>query len=167
MLKLLDWPFLLCLFLLAFILYFRKQFGILLDRGVTLEWEKFKLKLGKRIAEAKKEIKEEVEQETDPLRDELDAIKGRSSTPPVEAPKAKPMMTNGGSGQGAPTGTTTVTERLKEALADPRYRWRSIERLSHIAGISADEALALFQTDSEVVLGMGKSGNRIARLKLR
>ena len=55
--------------------------------------------------------------------------------------------------------------RMKQALEDPRYRWRSVERLSHIAGVPEADALKILRDDAAIVLGMGKSGREIARLK--
>jgi hypothetical protein len=56
---------------------------------------------------------------------------------------------------------------MKQALEDPRYRWRSIERLSHLVGVPEADALNILRGDPEIVLGMGKSGRQIARLKSR
>jgi hypothetical protein len=58
-------------------------------------------------------------------------------------------------------------DRMKQALEDPRYRWRSVERLSHIAGVPEADALKILRDDAAIVLGMGKSGREIARLKSR
>ena len=56
--------------------------------------------------------------------------------------------------------------RIYKALADPNYKWRSIERLAILGGITEDEVLELPVQDANVVLGKGKKyGKRIARLK--
>jgi hypothetical protein len=56
---------------------------------------------------------------------------------------------------------------MKEALASGKYRWRSIERLAAIGGVSKSEAMNILGADPEVVFSLGKSGNRIARLVSR
>ena len=46
----------------TFVLLFRKQVGVLLDGGVTIKWEKVEIAFGKKIEEAKQEVKEEIVQ---------------------------------------------------------------------------------------------------------
>ena len=58
--------------------------------------------------------------------------------------------------------------RVYDALADTGHRWRSIERLAVLGGITEDEVLELLVQDPNVVFGKGKKhGKRIARLKSR
>jgi hypothetical protein len=122
-------------------------------------------RLGKKIEEAKQEVKEEIAQDVDPLRDELDAVKEQN----LPAPGTMPPPT--GAAPPAPTAPSmsplTPLDRMKQALEDPRYRWRSVERLSHIAGVPEADALKILRDDAAIVLGMGKSGREIARLKSR
>jgi len=57
-------------------------------------------------------------------------------------------------------------KRMIEALQADAWKWRSIERLAIIGGVSEEEALTILRRDSNVVFGKGKkSGRRIARLK--
>jgi hypothetical protein len=60
-----------------------------------------------------------------------------------------------------------VLTRMLKALADPAHRFRSIERLSFLGGVSESEAVDLLRGDPEVVFAKGKSGKLIARLKSR
>jgi hypothetical protein len=57
--------------------------------------------------------------------------------------------------------------RLFKALNDPAHRFRSLERLSYVAGMSKGETLDLIQGEPDIVLSKGKSGKFIARLKSR
>jgi len=57
--------------------------------------------------------------------------------------------------------------RMIEALNDEGWKWRSIEKLAIIGGVSEDEALAILRQDANVVFDKGKSGRRIARLKTK
>jgi len=55
--------------------------------------------------------------------------------------------------------------RMMAALADSRFKWRSVERLAIEAGVAEKEAHEILaEHRGEVVLGKGKSGNTIARL---
>ena len=56
-------------------------------------------------------------------------------------------------------------KRMREALDDVNWTWRSIERLAAIGGVSEEEALEILRNDSNVVLSVGKSRRRIAKLK--
>jgi hypothetical protein len=58
--------------------------------------------------------------------------------------------------------------RVYDALADTKHRWRSIERLAVLGGITEDEVLELLVRDPNVAFGRGKKyGKRLARLKSR
>jgi hypothetical protein len=59
-------------------------------------------------------------------------------------------------------------KRLYDALGDPSFKWRNIERLDILSGLSEDEVLEVLLPDPNVAFGKGKkSGKRIARLKDR
>ena len=58
-------------------------------------------------------------------------------------------------------------ERIWAALAEGKWAWRTIDALSAKAGLESSETLAVLRSDSDVVLGRGKSGKQIARLKSR
>jgi hypothetical protein len=60
-----------------------------------------------------------------------------------------------------------ILARMIEALKDPAHRFRSIERLSFIGGVSESEAVDLLRRDPEVVFSKGRSKNLIARLTSR
>ena len=67
----------------------------------------------------------------------------------------------------APADDSAALVRIMEALKDTRFRWRSIERLSHVAGIDAEKTRKLLQRSDDVVFSVGKSGRTIVRLKTR
>jgi hypothetical protein len=59
-------------------------------------------------------------------------------------------------------------ERIYSALRDPRYTWRSIERLSALSGMAEDEVLELLVSDPKIRIGVGKKHRkRIARMESR
>ena len=58
-------------------------------------------------------------------------------------------------------------ERMKEALRSEKFTWRSIKTLAIVGGLTESEALSILRNDPDVVLGSGKSGNRLAKLKTR
>jgi hypothetical protein len=61
----------------------------------------------------------------------------------------------------------TASDRIRQALADGRWAWRSVEALAAKAAITPDETLKLIRADSEIELGRAKSGRTIARLRTR
>jgi TIR domain len=58
-------------------------------------------------------------------------------------------------------------EKIRQALADGRYAWRSIEALAAKAALTPDQTLDLLRRDPEIELGRAKSGKAIARLWAR
>ncbi|MEM6441417.1 MAG: hypothetical protein AAF763_17180 [Pseudomonadota bacterium] len=79
------------------------------------------------------------------------------SGPPMPAPAASAGPTDG-----------QLHDRLVAALNDPRYVWRSLDRLSLEAGASPEQVRhALAENRSEFTLGRGVSGREIARLASR
>jgi hypothetical protein len=64
-------------------------------------------------------------------------------------------------------GQNAAHQRMIDALADPNFEWRSIERIAILGGVSEDEALDILRADSNVIFSIGKSGKRIAKLKTR
>jgi len=57
--------------------------------------------------------------------------------------------------------------RMKEALRSEKFTWRSIKTLADVGGVLESEALNIIRNDPEIVLGTGRSGNRLAKLKGR
>jgi nucleotide-binding universal stress UspA family protein len=57
--------------------------------------------------------------------------------------------------------------RMKEALRSEKFTWRSIKTLADAGGVLESEALNIIRNDPEIVLGTGRSGNRLAKLKDR
>jgi hypothetical protein len=64
----------------------------------------------------------------------------------------------------APTG---ASERMRQALAEGKWAWRTVDTLAAKAAIGNEEALDLLRRDPEVELGRAKSGRTIARLRTR
>ena len=63
---------------------------------------------------------------------------------------------------------SAAIRRIKEALAEPNPRFRSVDRLATLAGITEEEVLDLLRSDPEVVFGKSKkTGKRIVRLQSR
>jgi hypothetical protein len=60
-----------------------------------------------------------------------------------------------------------ILERMRHALEDPKFRFRSVERLAFVGGVSESEAADLLRRDSDVVFSKGESGRLIARLSWR
>ena len=60
---------------------------------------------------------------------------------------------------------SSAKDRFYEAFSLPEYKWRTIERLTTLGGVTKDEALKLLRGDPNVVLGKSRTGNLLARLK--
>jgi hypothetical protein len=158
LLKLLDWPFLLFLGFVLFTIFFYGDIAKLFNRGdISLSWGDRSIRL--------RELSDNLDKEFDPIREEIEAIKemlqSRDKTP--ESQQIKPLVTNNLSSEQL----ENARRRIQEALRSGKYRWRSIERLAVIGGISESQTLDILRSDPEVIFSMGKSGRQIARLKSR
>ena len=58
-------------------------------------------------------------------------------------------------------------EKIRQALADGKWAWRSLDALKAKAALSTDATLRILRQDPEIELGIGKSGGTIARLRTR
>ena len=154
-LKLLEWPFLLLVGVGAFIFVFKKEIGKVLSRGgVTLTWGDKSFELS--------ELPEQLNESFAPVSDDIEDLKNRiselESIVNKEAKTAAPLELKEGERE-------VVRQKMLEALESGKYRWRSIERLATIGGVSLEEANSLLRGMNEVVFSRGKSGRTIARLK--
>ncbi|MGE4423441.1 MAG: hypothetical protein AB7D39_14190 [Pseudodesulfovibrio sp.] len=67
---------------------------------------------------------------------------------------------------GSPEVDDDVARRkMLAALREGKYRWRSLDRLATVAGVSTARADALLRVMPEVVMGAGKQGRPLARLR--
>jgi hypothetical protein len=157
--KFLEWPFLLFVFLFVLIIIFRRQIRTVLGRGdITISWgEGRSIKL--------RDISDHLDQELDQIREDIQVLKetlhnlqkGTSSF------DEKAVVSKVLSEQER----HDAAKRMIEALEDSKWRWRTLERLSIIAGITESEAIKILRGNHEVVLGQDKSGNHMARLRSR
>jgi hypothetical protein len=60
-----------------------------------------------------------------------------------------------------------IGKRLRESLNNPRFKWRSLERLAFEAGVSEEVAADLLRANDEVRFGKGSSGKIIVGLRSR
>ena len=161
-LALLNWPFLLFIGIAIFIWYFRDRVGELFQRGdIQISWgENRHIKLT--------DISEGIDEELDPLREEIQSLKGRLID----------LETQCNAGAVAPQVVVeeeldglemqAAKERLMQELLNGRYRWRAVETLAKKAAISEKETLNILRKSTkDVILSMGKSGRQIARHKDR
>jgi hypothetical protein len=158
--KLLDWPFLLFIVLIVFVIMFRDYIGAVLSRGdITISWGKDRsIRIG--------ELSDNFDAELDPLRDEVDALKES-----VEALRmhtaAPPLATTGAAGT-APLSheaRKAAREKMAEAMISGKFRWRTLNRLAQTAGVSEEAAHDVLREHPDVVFAVGKTGHRIARLR--
>ena len=159
LLKFLEWPFLLFVFLIVLIIIYRHQIRTILGRGdITISWgEGRSIKLH--------DISDHLDQELDQIREDIQMLKEALNTLQKGTPgyDEKRVVAKVLSEQER----HEAAKRMIEALEDGKWRWRTIERLSIIAGITESEAIKILRGNHEVVLGQDKSGNQIARLQAR
>jgi len=157
--KFLEWPFLLFVFLFVLIIIFRRQIRTVLGReDITISWgEGRSIKL--------RDISDHLDQELDQIREDIQVLK-----------ETLHNLQKGTSSFDEKTVVSKVlseqerhdaAKRMIEALEDSKWRWRTLERLSIIAGITESEAIKILRGNHEVVLGQDKSGNHMARLRSR
>jgi ElaB/YqjD/DUF883 family membrane-anchored ribosome-binding protein len=150
--KLLDWPFLLFCGLLLFTLLFFGPLHGLLGRGdILVSWGE-----GKSIR--LRDLSKKLDQEFDPVHGDIDELRSK-----VEQLQRQAGQTSSASDAQVPD----VRERILDALKNGKWRWRSLEALSDLAGLSEQQTLEILRSERDVVLSRGKSGRRIARHRLR
>lgn len=162
LLKLLDWPFLACTTLLIVIYHFRKQIAEVFGRGdIQITW-------GPNCSIRLRDLSESMDKELDPIHDEIQALRDDVTTIETNL-KAGNAPSKETEGQDDLRGDREkhAKGRMKEALTNGKYLWRSIERLATIGAVSESQALDILRADPEVVFGTGKSGRQIARLASR
>lgn len=169
---LLNWPFLLTLLLTVLLVRFRAQVGELLSRGdIQLSWGE-----GKSIQ--LRELSDNLDMDLQPIQDDLEGLKQEVATlrKKVEAADGQPLSFGAPGEEESqppeppqPTGEepTSPQSRMREALDDKRFQWRSLERLASVGGLNEQEAAGILSTDADVVLGTDKYGRRIAKQKSR
>lgn len=158
-LQLLNWPFLLFAFLVVFAIIYRKRVIGLLERGdIEISWGANRhIKL--------RELSERIDQDLDPLKEEIFELKeeletlkqrtgdtGEVDFPPEEPPEEEIQC---------------AKDRIYKALQSPKFRWRSVEKLAKFSHLTQDQVLRILSHDDNVVLGVDKSGQQLARLKNR
>jgi len=158
-LALVNWPFLLFTFLIIFVLKFREKIVGLLDRGdIQISWgDNRHIKL--------KELSDDFDKEIDPIRDEIQELRdkinelsGASTIPSGNVVETKTLDD---------TQVKAAKGKILEGLENPKFRWRSVERLAILSGLSESDVLDLLRNDPNVVLSAGKTKGQIARLKAR
>jgi len=158
LLKLLDWPFLLFLIVCVVLVLFRQQLAALFSRGdISISW-------GKGRSIQLRQLSNHLDEELDPLRDEIECLKQMVADLQAHAgmPEENCIVPS----------TTQVlsaeeeeqaSQRMQQALQSGEYRWRSLERLAAVSGVPEGEALKVLRSHPDVVLGTDKSGRQIAR----
>jgi hypothetical protein len=159
--KLLDWPFLLFCGLLLFVVLFFRPLHNLLGRGdILLSW-------GEGRSIRLRELSKRLDQEFDPVHDDIEELRNKLEKLQTQSNNQTGAVVAEGHSFTERHSPTDARQRILGALKNGKWRWRSLETLSSIAGISEQQTLDLLRSESEVVLGKGKSGRRIARHRSR
>jgi hypothetical protein len=157
--KLLDWPFLIAVVLIFFIIFFQKPLKALIYRTEEFKWGEYSIRLSQLGKKFDQELDTQLDAKLEPLRNELEVLKKSS-------PEKKPQEVLFADDAIINEPSADALNRIKRALMSPEYRWRTISRLAAIAGISEPEATRLVRS-LNVDFDVNKSGERIAKLKSR
>lgn len=176
--RFLDWPFLLLVCTIFLVIVFKEDLTGVLNRGdIKLSWGDRSIRL--------RDLSSNLNEELDPIRDDVEELKKEIESVRLhssEKQQSFPTFDPGLLQRISETHNTkplsfrqalseeerkTAVHKMKAALANTEFRWRSVERLAIAAGIQEDEALSLLRTELDVVLGKGITGRRIARLVTR
>jgi len=161
-LALLDWPFLLFVALVLFIVFYRSSIGGLLGRGdIQISWgDNRNIKL--------KDISRSLDEDLEPILDDLRDLREKLAALEKAGASLETDVTPAAPSESAPS---PDADRLKQSLvknlSDPRYRWRTTERLAALAGVGEVEVLDALNASGEFVVSISKKGRRIARLASR
>jgi hypothetical protein len=68
---------------------------------------------------------------------------------------------------GETTDPDAVRRRIRQALANPQFRWRTVERLAREVGITESEAVELLRADDAVRFGRNREGKVLVGLRWR
>ena len=169
--KLLDWPFLTFVLLASFVGLFFDSLASLIARGeFTIAWSKDQSVKIRNLSAA-------VSGELSPLQEDIEALKSAvaslqghpnkmADTEGINAPVSEFISSSTISATN--TGIVEAQKRrLREALDNPKYKWRSVERLAAVAGLSEDEVIGLLLTQDDVRLSRSMTGHQIAGLRSR
>lgn len=147
----LIWP----VFILVVIIVFKGKITSLFD-SIS------KIRIADVEAEFEKREQSFAEKEVSPINDEMDGLfeKVNALEKELATLKNEPVPD-------ASTDTVAIKNRIMDALEHGAFRWRSIHKLATLSGAPMDVVLSLLRNDSNVMLGVGKSGRQIAKLKSR
>jgi hypothetical protein len=161
--KLLEWPFLAFILVIAFVLVFFNPLEELLARGeLTIAWSKdHSIKI--------RDLSGALDEELDPIRDDIELLKSRlDHLLPRRNIDVNAVVAEEASGSTrADENEQTRIQRLRDALANPKYEWRSVERLAILIGTTEEEVVKLVLSQGDIRLGRGKSGRQIVGLIAR
>jgi hypothetical protein len=163
-LKLLDWPFLIFVASIFFIWFFRRQLKVLLRRrNIEIKWGDKSILL----QDLAKKIEQDIDSKFDSIQDAQEIEIPRKIDSDLLAKKPQGVQfANDASVQHADDLTTDPLNRMKEELMSPTFRWRTLSRLSRVAGISESEARSLLPS-LKVDFDVNKSGQTLVKLKSR
>lgn len=170
--SLLDWPFLLVLVIIYVLIRFYGPLGeAIKHRGFSFEIGGNKVSVGRAIEAMDEEMKDSLsgfqdtmervrDQQTqiDELKDAI--VKLKEGTPVAE----KIAIESAAAAQTPGQKDEAAWRLVRNALLHGKYVWRSLERLSMLAGVSMDEMQRILADHhDEAIRGIGKSGRAIAR----
>ncbi len=157
LIKALESPIILVVVLVFILLIFKKQLAeILKGRDIDIGWGNSHIKLN--------ELSKSIDKELDPLREEIESLKGTINE--LRAEESNIIKTIA-SEEEREKDTKHIKGCIYKALASPKFRWRSIEKLAHYANATEEQVLELISADQSIEIGHDKSGRRLIKFKHR
>lgn len=155
--KMLDWPFLLFIGIGILIFIFKSEIAKVISRGgITLVWGDKSFEIA--------ELPEQLNESFAPVADDIEDLKQRLSVLEKTSTVDQPVNLQASLNEEE---IESARQRMLSALENEKFRWRSIERLSSISGITVAQASEILRPMQEVVFSRGKSKRTIVRLSSR
>jgi hypothetical protein len=154
-LKLLDWPFLLFIGIGILVSIFKDEVSKLISRGgLSLTWGDKSFEMS--------ELPEQSNENFAPVSDDIEDLKQR-----IKALEDDDKIIVQSQGDLQQEQKDAAKQKMLDGLSHGSYRWRSIERLASIGGITIKQAEDILRPLDETVFSVGKSGRTIIRLSNR
>jgi hypothetical protein len=154
--KLLDWPVITFVIVVAFFMLFSDAPEGVISKGeLTIGWGKDQNIQIRNLSSA-------VSGELSPLQEDIDALKVAVAKLNDQSNNDLPLRNIPGSNL-----SSEVRDLSASGNRKPGYKWRTVERLAGIAGVSEDHVLSILTTLDDVRLSRSMTGHQIAGLRTR
>jgi hypothetical protein len=195
--KIFEWPFLAFILLISVVVLFYESLSSVLSRGeLTIAWSKDQSVRVSNLSAAISGELDPIREDINALKKAVEEIKN-GARHRAGTGRGRPLLgdvtqhlvadsNDGGAGENIQDDAAVLAidnlvagnvsasgvekariEKLRDALSNPDYKWRTVDRLATILGIAQDDVVKLVMTQNDVRLSRSISGNQIAGLTAR